>query len=366
MANETFTVTQATVLNTGATHDGDAVIDPGEIVTTTVTITNNSTNTSATGVQFAETLSGMTLVPGTLKVTPIAFDDNGGLLAGNTPITFLESTFLANDVDPDGPEASLDIVSVGGATNGTVSINNTTGQITFTPTTGYEGPASFTYTVRDAQNLDSVSTGTVSLTVTDAVWYVNAASGSDTAGDGSYNNPFASLAPLSTGGSADSLDDAGDTIFVYDNSAGTLSYSGGIVLETNQKLIGDGVALSVNGLAIGNGPDDSGHNPFITSASGNTITLSSGNTLRGFDIGGSAAGTALAGTSFGTLSVDHVAINSSGQALALTTGNFGAGSTFTGVGSSAPRPAPASPPPAAAQSRFRAAATASPPVPARS
>ena len=103
MANETFTVTQATVLNTGATHDGDAMIDPGEIVTTTVTITNNSTNTAATGVQFAETLSGMTLVSGTLKVTPIAFDDNGGSLAGNTPITFLESTLLANDVDPDGP-----------------------------------------------------------------------------------------------------------------------------------------------------------------------------------------------------------------------------------------------------------------------
>ena len=44
MANETFTATQATVLAIDNDVGGpDGVIDPGDVVTTTVTITNNST-----------------------------------------------------------------------------------------------------------------------------------------------------------------------------------------------------------------------------------------------------------------------------------------------------------------------------------
>ena len=93
MANETFTANQSTIL-TGDT-DVDGVIDPGEIVTTTVTITNNSTTptpVNATGVQFTEDLSGMTLVdqPGSLdniNVSPIAFDDGGYIAAGNVSFT---------------------------------------------------------------------------------------------------------------------------------------------------------------------------------------------------------------------------------------------------------------------------------------
>ena len=57
---DTFNVTQVT--NLSGLGDGDAVADPGETVTTTVTITNNSTTTDATGVSFAEVLQGMTQV----------------------------------------------------------------------------------------------------------------------------------------------------------------------------------------------------------------------------------------------------------------------------------------------------------------
>src|SRR5262245_29148041 len=80
MANETFTANQSTVFALDA--DGDGVIDPGEIVTTTVTITNNSTAptpVNATGVQFTEDLQGMTLVNQAgddINASPIAFDDS--------------------------------------------------------------------------------------------------------------------------------------------------------------------------------------------------------------------------------------------------------------------------------------------------
>src|SRR5262245_55320079 len=63
----TFTAVQATTLTTDVDLDG--VVDPGDTVTTTVTITNASTTTAATGVSFNETLSGMTLVGGSIKVT---------------------------------------------------------------------------------------------------------------------------------------------------------------------------------------------------------------------------------------------------------------------------------------------------------
>ena len=68
------------------------MIDPGDVVTTTVTITNNSTAPTpvdATGVQFTETLHGMTIVDqlgDDINVSPIAFDDAYNA-AGN--ITFV-------------------------------------------------------------------------------------------------------------------------------------------------------------------------------------------------------------------------------------------------------------------------------------
>ncbi|MBA3587557.1 MAG: hypothetical protein H0W41_07960, partial [Chloroflexi bacterium] len=56
-----------------ANGDGD-VTDSGDTVTTTVTIANVS-GPDATAVSFNEALNGMTLVPGSVTITPIAYDD---------------------------------------------------------------------------------------------------------------------------------------------------------------------------------------------------------------------------------------------------------------------------------------------------
>src|SRR4051812_41147885 len=95
MANETFAATQSTVLNGAGDLDGDGLIDPGDLVTSTATITNNSTvpsPTAATGVAFAEDLDGMTLVDqggdlnpaNDINVSPLAFDDSYNAI-GNVP-----------------------------------------------------------------------------------------------------------------------------------------------------------------------------------------------------------------------------------------------------------------------------------------
>src|SRR5262249_14748417 len=199
LANPTLTAAQSTVLTTDL--DSDSVIDPGETVTTTVTITNTSA-INATGVSFNETLTGMTLVNGTIKVTPIAFDDTYNNIVGNTPITFNAANgVLANDIDPDGPGGNsgltaINIVQSDAVTHGTVVLNSD-GSFTYTPDTGFAGTATFQYTAHDVQNLNSVITGTVTLNVLDPVWYVDS-SASAAGADGSFNHPFLSVGAAAT------------------------------------------------------------------------------------------------------------------------------------------------------------------------
>jgi hypothetical protein len=295
-------------------HDGDGQFDPGDVITTRIRVTV-SPGDDAQAVQVTVTTDGLTVDgtdPNAVQITPIAFDDALPSITGNTPMTFTAAQLLGNDVDPDGAEINLSITGVSGASNGTI-VNNGNGTFTFTPTTGYVGTASFQYTIQDEDGLASVSTGIVSFNVTDPVWYVNNATGSDTTGDGSYANPFASLAPLSTGGSADGLDNADDTIFVYNTGI----YGSGIVLETGQKLFGDGHAFSVNGLSIGASSSNSTIN-----YSGIGITLATNNTIMGVTLNGtgaSAVGIQDNGN-VGTLVIDETSIIGQGKAVDIDSG----------------------------------------------
>ncbi len=70
---------------------------------------------------------------------------------------------LANDSDPDAGDV-LSVTSAGPAGNGTVAVNpNNT--ITYTPSTGFVGNDSFSYTISDGQG--GTDTATVSVTVSD-------------------------------------------------------------------------------------------------------------------------------------------------------------------------------------------------------
>jgi hypothetical protein len=316
---ETFTVTQNTTLFTDV--DGDGQFDPGpaltrDTVTTAVTITNNSTTTAATNIDFSETLTGLTLVAGSVTITPIAFDDSGYSLSGNTPKVFTASV-LANDIDPDGPEPNLQAVNATNLVGGTVVLN-TDGTFTFTPTTGFEGTASFEYTAVDAQTLQSVTTGTVTLTVTDAVWYVDSNyAGGDS--DGSYLKPFVTLAPLNdttpTVAPFTDPDGTNDTIFIYNNGT---TYTGGITLEDGQTLHGDGQALTVNGLSIGVSASDA----VLSNVGGTIVTLAQNNTLTGLTLENSA--TDITGSSFGTLTVTNVDLTGTGRLVNLSNGTANA------------------------------------------
>jgi Bacterial Ig domain len=136
----------------GAAMHGTASISGTQIVYTptsgytgwdsfTYTITNGQGQFSTAGVRVSVGSSSNTL---------IAVDDTAGTLA-NVSVTI---NVLSNDLGyVGGPTA------VGGAQHGTASISGT--QVVYTPTSGYTGSDSFTYTITNGQGQFSTATVTV-------------------------------------------------------------------------------------------------------------------------------------------------------------------------------------------------------------
>lgn len=122
---------------------------------------------------------------GTVTVTVTAVNDKP--VAQNDPLssiaedsgarTILASDLIANDSrgdigDTNESAQTLTIASVGNAVGGTVSINGS-GNVVFTPTANFNGPASFTYTVQDngqtngSNDFQTSDPATVSFTITE-------------------------------------------------------------------------------------------------------------------------------------------------------------------------------------------------------
>ena len=94
---------------------------------------------------------------------PVANNDSGFVAITNTALPIPASALLANDTDPNG--LPLSITGVSNPSHGTATYNSSTQTISFVPTTGYVGSASFTYSTTDGQGTASAN---VSLTVNDA------------------------------------------------------------------------------------------------------------------------------------------------------------------------------------------------------
>ena len=94
----------------------------------------------------------------------VATDDSGFSTSKNTSLTINASQLLVNDTDPNGLTPTISGVST--PVNGTVTYNSTTHVVTFTPTTGYTGAASFTYGITDTAG--GTGSATVSLNVNSA------------------------------------------------------------------------------------------------------------------------------------------------------------------------------------------------------
>ena len=127
----------------------------------------------------------------TLDITPVndgpsAQDDSGFRTDEGAAVTLAAADLLVNDSDIDNDV--LSIASVQGAVGGTVAIVN--GDIVFTPTAGFSGDASFTYTMSDGNG--GTSTANVNVLV-DSASDFGASEGNDNIDGTSANDVVFSL-----------------------------------------------------------------------------------------------------------------------------------------------------------------------------
>jgi len=242
---------------------------------------------------------------------PVAANDTYSA-TGNVEINVPSgSGVLTNDTLNNGTISSVDTTG----TQGNVTVNSD-GSFTYNPKAGFTGADTFKYTLT---NIGGSSTGTVTVNVSNMIWFINNDPAAPAGNDGRLTSPFNSLSSFTTAGGGAS----GDIVFIYESGHG--SYTSGITLKNSQKLIGQGVDLSSNlGFTLApfsNSLPGVTSNPTITNSSGNGVTLGSGNTVKGVTIG-NTSGAGLFGASVGTLTVSTVTINGSGGIADLSSGTL--------------------------------------------
>ncbi|HWW76009.1 MAG TPA: Ig-like domain-containing protein, partial [Pyrinomonadaceae bacterium] len=269
-------------------------------------------------------------------VKPVAVDDMRSA-TGNVRINTATTGYsvLANDLAPGATITAFDPTSANG---GEVVVNTSTGTFSYNPPRGFEGTDSFNYTITNSGGSD---TGTVVLTVTDTIWFIDDSAGSCAASDcGRLTSPYNSLAAFEAvnGAAGTGNPEAGDSIFIY---AG--NYTAPLTLEDNQIVVGQGAAGALTGLGSLTGitaapdsdplPSTGGTAPVITSVvtSGAAFRLAQNNHLHGLSFS-NTDGAAISGASnigaflFSEISIDNSAGGAPG--ISLT----GGGSvTSTGV-----------------------------------
>ncbi|HMR89674.1 MAG TPA: Ig-like domain-containing protein, partial [Saprospiraceae bacterium] len=281
---------------------------PGDVIEYTVIIGNAAGAMDATGVIFTDVIdANTTLVPGSLKTSVVAVNDAYSTV-GNVSISVPSgSGLLINDINLDGDVLNVTGINTAG-TQGNVTFA-ADGSFTFNPSPGYEGTTTFTYTVSDGT---FTSVGTVSVTVTGMIWFINASAAPG--GDGRLGSPWNSINTFN--GSA--LDGTGDNIFVY---SGTYTNTSSTLLLGSQRLIGQGAVgtlASLAGVTFSSFspispaviPSVGGTNPVINQA-GNSVNAQSVNRIYGITIN-NTSGTALISNASTSLLIRDLIVNNTG------------------------------------------------------
>ncbi|HEY0510734.1 MAG TPA: IPTL-CTERM sorting domain-containing protein [Thermoanaerobaculia bacterium] len=314
----TFTVTPASPSASYVLHPTPSL--PAGVICTTTVVASQVTDSIGTAMASNYVFS--------FSVPPVAVNDTYphnviGHVSVNSAL--IPYSVTSNDISAAPfTITAFDAVSAHGGTVTLVTSGAGIGQLTYNPPVGYTGPDSFTYTI---SNPAGSTTGTVSFTVSGLIWFINNNAG---AGDGRLSSPLNSLAAFQAiNDGAAGHGAANHNIFLYESGT---DYTGPVTLLAGQKLIGQdstSTLSALTGLTPGASsaalPATNSGNATIVriTSSGNTVTLGSNNEVHGLTLGNST-GTALTGTSFGTLKVRDVTINTTGSALSLTTGTLDA------------------------------------------
>lgn len=140
-----------------------------------------------------------------VNTAPVANDDS----VTTTDLQAVVIPVLANDSDPDAGD-TLAIASFTQTTSGSL-VQNADNTFTYTPTPGFVGTDTFTYTIRDGGNL--TATATVTLTVTQGTNQIVGTTGDDNLVGTSRDDVFRGLA----GNDTYTVNNAGDVIIENPN-----------------------------------------------------------------------------------------------------------------------------------------------------
>jgi VCBS repeat-containing protein len=314
-------------------HDNGGTLNGGVDSSATQSFTIQTVNPPPVAVNDSYTATG--------NVGINVNDTAEGVLQRGTDDTLFGATIT----NCGSTSAASTAVSGGSCTTASASggsaVLSANGTFTYDPAAGFTGSDHFFYKLT---NSGGSSVGDVSITVGGMIWFVknDAAACTTLASNcGRLSKPFSSLAAFQAvnGGAAPNPQN-GNTIFLYTGSG---AYTGGVTLSDGQLLIGQGAGASIttiSGITLAPFsnplPATGGTRPSLTTttAATNAITLGSGNTVRGLDIG-NRTGSGIAGSNFGTLTLSEVDITGTGQALNLNTGtanaSFGAVSSSSGT-----------------------------------
>jgi uncharacterized repeat protein (TIGR01451 family) len=271
-------------------------------------------------------------------VKPLAVDDMHSV-TGNVRIDSSISGYsvLANDQGPGAVISAFDATSVHG---GNVTMNTGTGTFTYDPPRGFTGTDSFNYTLSNGGGSD---TGTVVLTVSDMIWFINNEAGAcSSACDGRLTHPFTTLAAFeaingngTTVGGAVIDPEAGDNIFIY---TGGSNYTAPLTLENSQRLIGQGAAGALIGVVSLTGitpapdsdalPSTGGTAPTITSP-GFGVTLAQNDRLHGLAFSNTTNTAVNGAANVGTFTMSEISVNNTTSAAGIV---FTGGGTISSTG----------------------------------
>jgi Ca2+-binding RTX toxin-like protein len=191
LANDTDPTGQTlTIVGTPTAGSGTVAVNPDGTLSYTPDPDFNGTDTityTITDPDGNEASSTVTVTVNPVNDAPIAVDDSASG-AYNDPVVI---DLIANDTDVDNPNATLTISGTPTSPDGVVVVNPDGRSITFTPTDGFVGDASISYTVTDPDGLtdDAVAVITIEPLVSGADGVVR---GTDDANliDDSYVDPF--------------------------------------------------------------------------------------------------------------------------------------------------------------------------------
>ncbi|MFT5121905.1 MAG: putative repeat protein (TIGR01451 family) [Kiritimatiellia bacterium] len=218
---------------------------------------------------------------------------------GNTSLSVAAPGVLAGAFDPEGQPLTVVTTATNSLNGGTVTLQPD-GAYTYLPAAGFAGPSdTFNFVISDGTGTD---TGSVGLSISNMIWYVDNSLALN--GDGTSENPFNTLVALSPSGSGSlsGPDGPGDTIFLYEGSG---PYVADLLLADQQRLIGEGVGLTIGGSSL----VPAGNRPVVVA----TIVLAADNVISGLDFGsGPAPGFAVSGGT-GTLVIDEASVSGEGR-----------------------------------------------------